>query len=84
MIRPERGYSEMISYAPLWNTMQAKGVTTYTLRFKDSIGGGTMQRLRNNETVSTNTLDMLCKILNCTLPDVAEYVPDAAVDAENP
>lgn len=66
----------MISYEPLWKTMKRRGVTTYTLRFKNSIGGGTIQRLKNNDTVSTNTLDLLCKILDCKLPDVAEYVPD--------
>ena len=71
----------MISYAPLWRTMQKKGVTTYTLRFKECIGGGTMQRLRKNETVSTHTLDMLCRILDCKLSDVAEYIPDG--EAEN-
>ncbi len=66
----------MISYAPLWKTMKSKGVTTYTLRYKGLIGGGTIQRLRRSETVSTNTLDTLCRILNCTLSDVAEYIPD--------
>lgn len=66
----------MISYAPLWKTMEQKSVTPYALRYKHNIGGGTIQRLKKNDTVSTNTLDMLCKILNCTLSDIAEYVPD--------
>ncbi len=66
----------MISYESLWKTMKIKGVTTYALRFKHSIGGGTIERLKKNDTVSTNTLDMLCKILGCTLADVAEYIPD--------
>lgn len=66
----------MISYAPLWKTMKIKGVTTYALRFKNSIGGGTIERLKKNDTVSTNTLDMLCKILDCKLTDVAEFIPD--------
>ena len=56
--------------------MKSKGVTTYVLRYKGLIGGGTIQRLRKNETISANTLDMLCKILDCKLFDVAEYVPD--------
>jgi len=67
----------MIVYDPLWKTMQKQNVTIYALRKKHNIGGGTIQRLRNNDTVSTHTLDMLCKILNCSLPDIAEYLPDA-------
>ena len=28
------------------------------------------------ESVSTNTLDALCKILNCDLTDIIQYTPD--------
>lgn len=69
----------MISYAPLWKTMERKGVTTYTLRFKVkdyNISGSTILRLQAGESVSTNTLDALCKILNCSLSDIAEFIPD--------
>ncbi|WP_250227879.1 helix-turn-helix domain-containing protein [Anaeropeptidivorans aminofermentans] len=69
----------MISYAPLWKTMKEKGATTYTLRNKgreENISGSTLLRLQNNESVSTNTLNTLCKILNCKLSDIAEYIPD--------
>ena len=34
---------------------------------------GQLDRLRKNESVSTNTLDMLCDILDCSLYDIAEY-----------
>lgn len=67
----------MISYAPLWNTLQEHNMTTYTLRQYKGFGGGTIQRLRKNLSVSTNTLDDLCKILNCPLSDVAVFVDDA-------
>jgi len=66
----------MISYKPLWKTMAEKGFTTYTLRVMHGIGGGTVQRLQNNESISTNTLNDLCRILDCTLADVAEYIKD--------
>ena len=59
--------------------MEEKGATTYTLRNKGkdrNISGTTVLRLQNNESVSTNTLDTLCKILDCQLPDIAEFVPD--------
>lgn len=66
----------MISYAPLWKTMKKKSATTYTLRNKGGISGSTVLRLQANESVSTNTLDALCKILNCTLQDIVEYIPN--------
>lgn len=66
----------MIVYTSLWQTMQKKGVTTYTLREKYRISGSTVQRLKKNMSVSTNTLDDPCKLLDCSLSDIAEYIPD--------
>ena len=64
----------MIVYDPLWRTMKEKGFTTYTLRVKHGISNSTVQRLRKNMSVSTNTLSDLCTLLQCKLSDIAEYV----------
>lgn len=68
----------MISYAPLWQTMAAKNFTTYTLRVKHGMSHATVQRLQSDMPVSTHTLNKLCELLECSLGDVAEYVPDHA------
>lgn len=65
----------MISYAPLWETMKSKKATTYTLRTKGGISGSTLLRLQEGESVSTNTLDALCKLLDCAVSDIVEYSP---------
>lgn len=73
----------MISYKPLWETMKSKGVTSYTLRNKGgfyNISSSTLKRLKAGESVSTNTLDALCKIMNCALPDIVEYIPDDQIN----
>lgn len=66
----------MISYAPLWETMQRKKATTYTLQVKGEISSSTVRRLKANESVSTNTLDALCKILDCEVSDIIKFQPD--------
>ena len=66
----------MISYAPLWETMKRKNATTYTLQVKGEISSSTVRRLKANESVSTNTLDALCRILDCELDDLIAYLPD--------
>ncbi len=66
----------MISYAPLWETMKRQQATTYTLQVKGGISSSTIRRLKANESVSTNTLDALCKVLNCRLSDIVIYLPD--------
>ena len=66
----------MVIFTPLWETMKKKGFTTYTLRVKYGISGATVQRLKRNESVSTNTLSDLCRLLNCSLEEIACYEPD--------
>lgn len=66
----------MISYAPLWATMAKRQATTYTLQVKGEISSSTIRRLKAGESVSTNTLNTLCRVLRCTLADVVEYIDD--------
>lgn len=68
----------MISYAPLWKTMQRRNASTYTLQVKGRISSSTVRRLKAGESVSTNSLDALCAILECDLSDIIEYIPDVA------
>ena len=66
----------MISYAPLRRTMERKGATTYTLQAKGQTSSSTFRRLKAGQSVSANTLDALCRILRCELPDIVEYLPE--------
>ena len=66
----------MISYEPLWETMRRRKATTYTLQVKGEISSSTVRRLKDNESVSTNTLDALCKILECEIGDIIKFLPD--------
>ena len=66
----------MISYEPLWATMERRGATTYTLQVKGQISSSTIRRLKSGQSVSTNTIDALCKLLDCGLTDVLAYLPD--------
>jgi len=46
------------------------------LQVKGEISSSTVRRLKANESVSTNTLDALCRILDCELDDIIAYLPD--------
>lgn len=65
-----------ITFEPLWKTMKEKGVTTYALKYKLKLGGGTYNRLKNNEPVSTHTIGILCEYLNCQVQDIMAYIPE--------
>lgn len=64
----------MISYDKLWKTMEQKGVTQYALIKKHHISPAQITRLKRNESVSTHTIEMFCRILSCRVEDVMEYI----------
>lgn len=69
----------MITYEPLWETMKRKNATTYTLRFKGNpynVDSSTIRRMKAGLSVSTNTLDAICNILDCDILDIIQYIPD--------
>lgn len=65
----------MIVYDRLWKTMSLKGVSQYRL-VANGISHSTLSRLKNNQTVNTDTIDKLCRILECTVEEVLEYSED--------
>lgn len=66
----------MISYEKLWCVMREKGITQYALIKKYNVSPGQITRLKRNESVSTHTLEVFCRILGCDIGDIAHYVPD--------
>lgn len=63
----------MVSYEPLWRTMEEKGITTYTLIEKYKVQSKTIYNLKHNKNITTATLETLCNILSCTPNDVLTF-----------
>ena len=66
----------MISYAPLYKTLQEKGITTYKLIKEYGISRSLLDRLKHNKPITTVTINDLCKYLDCKVEDIIEYVAD--------
>ncbi len=66
----------MISYEKLWAMMKLRGISQYALIKKYGISPAQITRLKRNESVSTNTIATFCKILNCQVSDIMEYIED--------
>ena len=63
----------MITYKPFWLTLSCDNVSTYTLIHKHHISSSTINRLRHNKPISTETIDKLCKALDCDVDDIIKY-----------
>jgi DNA-binding Xre family transcriptional regulator len=65
----------LIDYSPFWNTLKNSEETTYSLITKHHISSAIIDKLRKNKPMNTTTLNDLCRILNCRLDEIAQYIP---------
>ena len=56
--------------------LKSKGYTTYTLRKEKILSESTIQKLRNGEGVAWDNLETLCKLLDCNIGDLLEYIKE--------
>ena len=68
----------MIDYGPFWNTLENSEETTYSLINKHHISSAIIDKLRKNKPMNTTTLNDLCRIFDCKLQDIAQYIPSDA------
>jgi len=66
----------MISYAPFWKTIKMKKVSAYALSIKLGVNPSTLSRMRHNKYLSLRTVEDFCKILDCKVEDIVEYIPN--------
>jgi putative transcriptional regulator len=65
----------MISYAAFWETLKRSSESTYTLIKDYHISSSTIDKLRKNKPLNTTTINDLCRILQCRVQDIMEYMP---------
>ena len=63
----------MISYEPLFRTMEKRGISSYRLE-KMGFSRATYYAIKSGQSVSTNTIGCLCHLLNCRVEDVMEHI----------
>lgn len=72
----------MISYSPLFETMKEKNITSYKLE-KMGFSRATYYSIQKGNSVSTNTINQLCKILQCEVSDIIKFIDDDNVNKSN-
>ena len=62
----------IISYRPLWETMEQKGITQYYL-LKSGIDNKTLDNLKKGKNVTLLTIEKLYNIIDCSPNDIFEF-----------
>ena len=66
----------MVSYAPFFRTLKEKNISIYALVQKKGINANTINCIKKGKSITTYTLNNLCKALDCQIFDIIEYIPD--------
>lgn len=65
----------VLDYRPMWNTMQRKGISQYSL-LKAGIDNKTLDSIKKGKNITLLTLEKICDILSCTPNEVIRFVKD--------
>ena len=64
--------------------LKAIGYTTNRIRNEKLLSESTVQCFRTGRGISWESLDTLCRLLDCQPGDLMEYIPDSDPDPEPP
>ena len=56
--------------------LRQAGYSTYKIRNEKIFTEAQLQNIRNDHLLTHDTLDRLCRLLNCQPGDLLEYVPE--------
>jgi putative transcriptional regulator len=67
----------MISFKPFFELMERNGKSIYHLKRDKVISTSTLDAIRlGDKAITTDSVDAICRYLNCQPGDIMEYVPD--------
>lgn len=69
----------MIDYEKLWKLLEVKGLKKDDLKKELTISTTTLEKLNNNEKVSADVLENICRYLNCDIRDIMEEIQDSSL-----
>lgn len=65
----------MIVYKDILKQLSENGYSTYRLSKEKIIHSATIDRIRKGLSISTNTIDTVCELLDCQPGDILRYEP---------
>lgn len=66
----------MITFNPLWKTLEQKNISTYKLEHEYQMNKAMIFKLRHNKNITLATLNDLCNMFHCNILDIIEYIED--------
>lgn len=70
-----------VSYKRLFHLMIERDLTNTQLMAEANFSANIITRLKRNSYVSLETIESICKVLNCGVDDILEFLPDSPTES---
>ena len=65
-----------VSYKRLFHLMIEREMTNAQLQQNAGFSANIITRLKRNDTISMDSLESICRAMNCGVDDILEFVPE--------
>ena len=65
-----------VNYKKLFHLMIEKDLSNSDLQRKAGFSGNILTRLKRNRYVSLESIESICRVLECGVDDILEFVPE--------
>lgn len=69
-------YGTAVSYKKLFHLLIEENMTNAQLQQKAGFSANIITRLKRNGYVSLESVESICRVLNCGVDDILEFVPE--------
>ena len=70
------GVKMAVSYKKLFHLLIEKDMTNAQLQQQAGFSANIITRLKRNGYISLESIESICRVLNCGVDDILEFVPD--------
>lgn len=65
-----------VSYKRLFHLLIERDMTTSQLQKQAGFSANIIARFKRNGAVSLDTIECICRTMNCSVDDILEFIPD--------
>lgn len=69
-----------VNYKKLFHLMIEKNLSNSDLQRKARFSGNILTRLKRNRYVSLESIESICRVLECGVDDILEFIPEEETD----
>lgn len=69
-----------VNYKKLFHLMIEKNLSNSDLQRKAGFSGNILTRIKRNRYVSLESIESICRVLECGVDDILEFVPGEETD----